>query len=267
MFIGEGSSAANFSRYEETVKLERLPLLSLAIPLGTFPDTQAALQQKFQISVGKQSAEGVWEKRHEDGSREFYFWQWRNVGQVRKKVVVSITSPGLGIKFDYPVEMLLPKDHMDECWKNLPGAFLPWILLAQPSAERTAGMKWSDLMLAKEAIAPEQRGFSESLLRKYAGYGLLEKRGARWVITESRAVFEPLTDGESMMRFCGNPAALWGLFRYMSNETSLPIIEVVNTRREPPFLSMRWEENQKATIEKYLRQSQHAVNIVSDLWS
>ena len=266
MFVGEGSCAANFSRYEEYIKLERLPLLCIAIPIGFFQDTHVALQQKFQVSVEQRLAEGVWEKRHEDDSREFYFWRWRDGNQIRKKVIVSITSPELGMKFEYPVEMLLRKDSMDECWQNLPGRFLPWILLAQPSAGATEGMKWSDLMLAKEAIAPEQRGFSESLLRKYAGYGLLEKHGVRWVITESRAVFEPSTDRECIMQFCGNPAVLWTLFRYMSDKISdLPIIEVVNTRGDLPFLSMRWKEEQKARIERYL--INHSVNIVSDLWS
>ncbi len=268
MFVGEGSYAANFSRYEEYIKLERLPLLCIAIPIGFFQDTHIALQQKFRVSVEQRLAEGVWEKRHEDDSREFYFWRWGDGNQVRKKVIVSITSPELGMKFEYPVEMLLRKDSMGECWQNLPGAFLPWILLAQPSAGATEGMKWSDLMLAKEAIAPEQRGFSEHLLRKYAHYGLLEKRGVKWVIAESRAVFESTDGGECNLRFCGNPAILWSLFRYMytSKRTSdLPIIEVINTREEPPFLSMRWKEEQQVIIKRYL--ISHSVNIVSDLWS
>ena len=123
-------------------------------------------------------------------------------------------------------------------------------------------------MLAKEAIAPEQQGFSESLLRKYEHYGLLEKRGVKWVITESRAVFEPPVDGEYNMQFCGNPAVLWRLFRYMSDKTSsLPIIEVINRKGELPFLSMRWKEEQKARVESYLNDEKHKVNFVPDLWS
>ena len=139
--------------------------------------------------------------------------------------------------------MLLRKDSMNECWQNLPGRFLPWILLAQPSAGATEGVKWGDLMLAKEVIAPEQRGFSEALLRKYAHYGLLEKRGMRWVIAESRTVFESTAGGGCNLRFCGNPAILWSLFRYMSAKTfDLPLIEVVDTRGDrapimPPFMS------------------------------
>ncbi len=266
MFIGEGSYAANFRRHEEYIKLERLPLLCLALPIGSFQDTQAALQQKFQVSVEKRLAEGVWGKRHEDDGREFYYWRWGDSDQARKKVTVSIASPDLGIKFEYPIERLLAKDNMGECWQNLPGAFLPWILLAQPAAGSPEGMKWSDLMLAKEAIAPDQRGFSEPLLRKYAQYGLLEKRGMKWVITESRAVFEPPVDGECSMQFCGNPAVLWTLFRYMADKTpDLPIIEVINRRGELPFLLIRWKKEQQASIEKYL--IKHSVNIVSDLWS
>ncbi len=266
MFIGEGRYAANFSRYKENIKLERLPFLCLAIPFGSFQDTQAALQQKFQVSVEKRTAEGIWEKRHEDESLELYFWRWGDGSQARKKVKVSITSPELGIKFEYPIEMLLPKDNMDGCWQNLPGRFLPWVLLAQPSAGAAEGMKWSDLMQAKEMIAPEQRGFSEALLHKYARYGLLEKCGRRWAIIDSRAVFEPSTDRECIMRFCGNPAILWELFRYVSDKTStLPVIEVVNARGDLPFLSIRWEKKQKVTIEKYLKK--HSVRIVSDLWS
>ena len=266
MFIGEGSYAANFSRYKDCIKLERLPLLCLAIPMSSFQDTHATFQQKFQVSLAQRLSEGIWEKRHEDDSREFHFWRWGDSDQARKEVTISITSPELGIKFEYPIERLLAKDNMGECWQNLPGAFLPWILLAQPAAGTSEGMKWSDLMLAKEAIAPEQRGFSESLLRKYAHYGLLEKRGVKWAITESRAVFELPIDGECNMQFCGNPAVLWMLFRYMSDKTSsLPIIEVINKRGELPFLSMRWKQEQQAIIEKYLKN--HNVCFVSDLWS
>ena len=267
IFAGEGCYAANFSRYEKYIKLERLPLLCIAIPIGSFQDIHAALQQKFQVAVEERLAEGFWEKRHEDDSREFYFWRWGNGNQARKKVTVSITSPELGIKFEYPIERLLAKDNMSECWQNLPGAFLPWILLAQFSAGTSEGMKWSDLMLAKEAIAPEQRGFSESLLHKYAHYGFLEKRGVKWVIIESRAVFGRPVDGECTMSFCGNPTVLWRLFRYMSDRIQdLPVIEVINRRGELPFLSIQWKERQKATIKKYLNDEKHKVNFVPDLW-
>lgn len=266
IFAGEGGWAANFSRHKEYLKLERLPLLCIAIPFGSFSNTEIALQQKFQVRTGDQISQGVWKKFREDDSREFYSWHWEAGSQPRKKVNVSIRSPELGIKFNCPVEILLPKEAMTGCWQKLPGAFLPWFLLVQTSAARVEGMKWSDLMLAKEAIAPTQRGFSEALLRKYARYGLLEKCGVRWIIADSRAVVEPSVDGECILRFCGDPSVLWSLFRYMSDKTSnLPIIEIVNKRGELPFLLMRWPKGCQSVIEKYL--IRHNINLVSDLWS
>ena len=265
IFTGEGNYAAHFFRYEDDIKLERLPILCIAIPSGSFQDTEDALRQKFRVTVEQQLVEGIWEKRHEDDSQEFYFWCWRDELQLRKKVNVSVKSPELGIEFKYRIEMLLRKKGMDECWRNLPGAFLPWVLLAQPAVEAKEGMRWNDLLLAKEAIAPEQR-LSAYVLRKYERHGLLEQRGVRWLIVESRAVFEPAVDGECDLRFCGSPAVLWRLFRYMSDHaSSLPVIEVINRHGELPFLLMRWKEDQKARIAKYLKK--YEVRFVSDLWS
>lgn len=267
IFAGDGSYAANFFCYNERLKLERLPLICLAIPFDSFQDTETALRDKFLVHVGERLAEGIWEKRHEDDRQEFYFWRWGDELQPRKKVIVSVSSLGLGIKFDYPIEMLLPKDGMDKCWQNLPGAFLPWVLLAQPAVGMKEGMRWNDLLLAKEAIAPEQR-LSAYVLRKYDQHGLLEQRGVRWLIAESRAVFEAAVDGACNLRFCGNPAILWSLFRYMSDKTSaLPIIEVIKRHGELPFLSMRWKEEQKTMIEKFLKNRNRNVRFVSDLWS
>ncbi len=195
IFAGEGAYAANFSRYKEYIKTERLPLLCVAIPFGSFQNTESVLQRKFLVSVGEQPTDGRWEKRHEDDNQEYYFWHWADELQLRKKVSIAVKAPELGLRFEYQIEMLLPKAGMAECWRNLPGAFLPWVLLAQPTANMKEGMKWNDLMLAKEAIAPGQQSFSESLLRKYARYGLLTQRGQLWMIAESRAVLEPSAFG------------------------------------------------------------------------
>ena len=265
IFAGKREYAANFWRYREDIKLERLPVLCIAIPPGSFQDTGDALREKFRVTAGEQLVEGIWDKRHEDDSQEFYFWRWEDELQLRKKVNVSVKSPELGIEFKYRIEMLRPKKGLDECWRHLPGAFLPWVLLAQPAVGANEGMRWNDLLLAKEAIAPEQR-LSAYVLRKYARYGLLEQRGARWLIAESRAVFEPVVDGECNLRFCGNPAVLWRLFRHMYDYApGLPVIEVIDKRGELPFLLMRWKEEQQARIVKYL--NQYEVRIVSDLWN
>ena len=196
--------------------------------------------------------EGTWEKRHEGGNREFYFWNWETELQPKKKVTISVKSPELGIEFDYPIEMLKIKDGTENCWQNLPGAFLPWVLLAQPRASGTKeGMKHSDLVLAKDAITPDgQQNFSMPLIRKYAKFGLLKENASRrWIIAESRAVFEPPVDGECYLRFCGNPALLWGLLRYMSDYApSLPVVEVIRKRGEPPYLLMKWKRDKKRKL-------------------
>jgi hypothetical protein len=172
------------------------------------------------------------------------------------------------MRFEYQVEMLRAKPGMDECWKNLPGAFLPWILLAQPTAGTREGMKWNDLMFAKEAIAPGQPSFSQHLLRKYASHGLLTQRGHTWMIAESRAVLETTAAGEFHLKFCGNPTVLWGLFKYVRSNTHgapLPVVEVVDKRGELPFLLIRWQASQEERVRRYMQN--HNVRIVSDLWT
>jgi len=269
IFAGEGNYAANFSSFEKYIKLERLPLLCTSIPLGFFENAEDALREKFQVQVGGKLTEGTWEKRHEGGNREFYFWNWETELQPKKKVTISVKSLELGIEFDYPIEMLRIKDGTKHCWQNLPGAFLPWVLLAQPRASGTnEGMKHSDLMLAKDAITPDgQQNLSMPLIRKYAKFGLLKEDGSRrWIIAESRAVFEPPAEGECNLRFCGNPALLWGLLRYMSDyDSNLPIVEVIRKRGELPYLLMRWEEKQKERVKKYLKKHDR-VSFVSNLW-
>jgi len=265
IFAGEGSYAANFSRYQEWIKVERLPLLCLAVPFGSFEEPASMLRRKFQVRVGEQITEGIWEKRHEDEHQEFYVWRWIAEPQPRKKVSVSIKAPDLGIGFDYQIEMLQPKPKLADCWQNLPGAFLPWCLLAQPVAGMKEGMKWQDLLLAREAIAPS--GFlSRYHLREYVNCGLLIYRGHSWMIAEARAVIESFAGNKFWLNYCGNPALLWAMFRHLHSQfpDSLPVIEVVNQRGELPFLQMDWQETQRAAVLKYLQT--HHVPIVSNLW-
>lgn len=269
IFAGEGSYAANFSRYKDWIKVERLPLLCVAVPFGSFQGAESLMQRKFQVTVDDHLTDGRWEKRHEDEDREFYFWRWANELPLHGKVMVAIKAPELGMRFEYQVEMLRAKPGMDECWKNLPGAFLPWILLAQPTVGTKEGMKWNDLMLGKEAIAPQQPDFSQYLLRKYANHGLLTQQGHKWMIAESRAVLETTAAGECNLKFCGNPTVLWTLFRYVyehARGAPLPVVEVVSHRGELPFLLIRWQASQQEAVKKYLRNPKHKIQIVSDLW-
>lgn len=269
IFAGEGSYAASFSRYQECIKVEHLPLLCLAIPFGSFEDTASVLQRRFQVCVGEQVTEGVWDKRYEDEHQEFYVWRWINEPERQKKVSVSIKAPDLGIGFDYQIAMLLPKPGLADCLRNLPGAFLPWCLLAQPGAGMKEGMKWQDLLLAREAIAPNDRSPLNQLqyrLREYVNCGLLARQQQSWVIAESRALIESSDKSGFRLNYCGNPALLWTMFRHLHSQfpDSLPVIEVINQRGELPFLRMEWQETQRAAVLKYL-QNRH-VNIVSNLW-
>ena len=269
IFAGAGSQAAGFSRYREWIKVERLPLLCLAIPFGSFEEPESMLQRKFQVHVGEQIAEGIWEKRHEDEQQEFYVWHWVDEPQLRREINVSIKAPALGIGFDYQIEMLLPKPGLADCMQNLPGAFLPWCLLAQPGTGMKEGMKWQDLLLAREAIAPNDQSPLNQLqyrLREYVNCGLLARQHHSWVIAESRAIIELSDKSGFRLSYCGNPALLWTMFRHLHSQfpDSLPVIEVINQRGELPFLQMEWRETQRAAVLKYLQN--HHVNIVSNLW-
>src|SRR5581483_5288285 len=185
-------------------------------------------------------------------------------------------APTLHIEFPPHRVELVPQLALEECWKNLPGAFLSWFILCQSPN----GMKWDKLLLTRDMLVPGQR-IRESLLRKYEQYGLLMQQGQLWKISESRAVLKSSTR-EFQVLFCGDPSVLWGLYRYVLTATPgllkqrvlwlenkhpvrpLPHIEVVNERGQPPFLFMRWSSDLAVKVLKYL--TDHDVRIVADLW-
>jgi hypothetical protein len=116
-------------------------------------------------------------------------------------------------------------------------------------------MKWEDLLLAKDVIAPTLR-FSPYVLHKYAQHGLLIQRGHRWFIRESRAGLAPLDRAHCRLDYCGDPSVLWGLYRHMYHNTeghALPRIDVIDRRGEVPYLRMVWPLRLRTNLEKYLR--------------
>lgn len=285
-FVGSGSGAANFSRLPgNEVKIEDWPILCLAIPLGYYKDNQIVLNENFKVFINGKPAFGRWETRevHLDDGKDFYVWNWskhplnyektksgtaKSFNQLadffcrppsQGKMVLSVQAPGFSKQYQMYKDD--PKTGMDKCWEQLPGAFLPWFLLCQSQE----GMKWDDLLLARDIIAPGHR-LSAYLLRKYEKYGLLVQQGVRWKIAESRATLEDVGKEKCRLDYCGDPSVLWRLYRWMSRPgISLPIIEIVNKRGEVPYLRMNWDTR---LYDEIIYRLQHMnVHTGSSLWN
>ena len=284
-FAGREHRAANFDRIEpDRLKIEHLPILCLTIPLGYFRNTETMLKDKFQVRRDDKPAGGKWERvpTLTDGDeKECFTWNWGprpfvevppGVYSGFKQMAQSGRSPDLKgnrtfsvesaeFRVVYKVYLDHPKPGMDDCLKNLPGAFLPWFLLCQTEE----GMKWDDLLLARDIIAPGLR-LSAYLLRKYEKYGLLVQQGVRWKIAESRATLEDVGKEECRLDYCGDPSVLWRLYRWMSRRgIGLPNIEVINKRGEVPYLTMTWDARLRQEIH-YRLQHMHVL-IGSTLWN
>ncbi|MEP6935384.1 MAG: hypothetical protein ABI988_15840, partial [Nitrospirota bacterium] len=193
---------------------------------------------------------GRWERRevHIDDGKDFYAWNWserplnyekkksgtaKSFQQLREfyrqpvshgKMILSIQAPGFAKQ--YHVYKDEPKPGMEKCWEHLPGAFLPWFLLCQTQE----GMKWDELLFARDVIAPGLR-LSAYLLRKYEKGGFFFQKGVRWKIAESRATLADFDNEKCRLDYCGDPSVLWRLYRRMSRHgIKLPDVEVINKR-------------------------------------
>ena len=191
-FVGEGRKAAWFQRVPgDRFKIEMLPILCVSIPRGYFKDDLAELNHKFKVFMDTKLAGGQWTHRfsHKGNDRQVYLWRWikpfiepkpgvgvlKSFGQLfsaykspdlKGDRTLAIEAPDVNFKVQYQIYLDHSKAGMDQCWKDLPGAFLPWFLLCQSHE----GMTWEDLMLARHLIAPDLR-VSYYLLRKYADLG------------------------------------------------------------------------------------------------
>lgn len=126
-------------------------------------------------------------------------------------------------------------------------------------------MKWDDLLLAQEIIAPDLR-LSAYLLRKYEKHGLLVQKGRRWMIVESRATLTDVGPDKCRLEYCGDPSVLWRFYRWMSRpRVNLPDIEVVNKRGKAPYLRMDWGADLHDEILYRLRHMD--VRIGPSLWN
>lgn len=285
-FPGKGHRAANFDRIERaTLKIEHLPVLCLAIPFGYFRDTHATLKEKFRVQCDEKPAGGKWDRvaaQADADDMEVFTWNWGprpfieqvQTGTLRNPRELSqfFRSPDLKgarkftiespeFKVSYPVYLDHPKPGMDNCWRDLPGAYLPWFLLCQTHE----GMKWDELLFARDIIAPGLR-LSAYLIRKYEKEGFFIHKGVRWKIAESRATVNGLQNNSCRLDYCGDPSLLWRLYRWLSRTgISLPKIEVVNRRGEIPYLSMNWNAHLRDEIIHRLQRMN--VRIGPSLWN
>jgi len=290
VFVGSGCKAAYFSRdSEKGIKIVHLPILCVAIPEGYFKDDKAELARTFKVFVDGKSAAGEWEHSgvRELTDSEFYYWRWNRKPFLERKPgvdrltdlaqlggafrspdlrgnrIISVEAmPHICVRFD--VELVTRSGgQIDIAWGNLPGAFLPMFLLCQSSD----GMKWEDLVLAKDVIAPRLR-FSPYILHKYAEHGFLVLRGRRWMIRESRAELIAVDGNQCELKYCGDPSILWGLYRHMYHDTQgsgPPVIEVLQRSGGLPYLRMVWPLRLRSRLDSYLRR--RGIVISGSLWT
>lgn len=285
-FAGREERAAFFIRKDNIIISENLPTLCVLVPSGYFSNNKTELNDNFKVYMDKKLVGGKWEYLRKDyvGDKEFYIWKWPKSGPTIKLTksgkttsfhelgdyfkgddlsgdrVFSIETP----KFtkEFKVKIVRRQAKIYNCWRNLPGTYLPWFLLCQSSE----GMKWDDLILAHDVIAPDLK-FSYYKLRKYSEQELLALKGHRWTIAESRAVFKKLPDNNYQLEYCGDPSKLWGLYRCLYNkidDQQLPIIEIIEKRGMPPYLQMIWKLNLRREIVRYLEK--YDVHFTQKLW-
>jgi hypothetical protein len=287
---GWGSKTAHFNRTPDgKIKIDHLPIPCVAIPSGYFKNDSAALASEFKVFIDGKAAAGRWEHVdvRDSPDRNCYRWKWNKMIWLEHRPGVTMLrslsqlddafkSPDLRgdrrisieakphISEDMEVWIVAREgEAINRCWDNLPGAFVPMFLLCQS----TEGMKWEDLVLAKDVIAPSSR-FSPYILRKYERLGVAVQRGRRWMIRESRAESLPLPGASFQLNYCGDPSILWGLYRRMICDIPgerLPIIEVSDKRGEAAYLKMTWPTQSRKAIEQYL--DRNGVAVCGSLWT
>jgi len=283
-FPGRFNRAAHFVHLaNDRLKVEHLPVLCVSIPTGYFKDNKEILNTGFNVFIDQHKAPGGWEncKDHTDGDRELFFWRWDGPPAIKietkSRQLKDLTYKAIDLKGDrqvsinsinfniiYNIHLAHSYNGMDRCWQKLPGSYVLWFLLCQS----TQGMKWDDLVLAKNIMAPQQR-VSYYLLRKYAELGFVVQKGRLWKINQSRAVIRS-ANGKCEMSYCGDPSILWGLYRYICYQRmipieQLPIIEVIDKRGELPYLHVTWDAVMQKELAIFLKRK--GIYLTSQLWN
>lgn len=254
LFIGQGYKAAWFQRNGEQISVNELPILCILVPMGYFENPGATLNSSFLVQLDGKQGGGSWETRGQAlDDYELFYWRWSERPFVEKvkggrltdlkqlrdcfkpadlkgSHTLAVESRTFGIRFAYSLSIQPAKVGIQRCWKNLPGRFLPWFLLAQSPR----GLKSEEIEFAAPVVAPGEK-FSYFMLKKYEDFGLLVQRGRYWTIQESRASLTEDQASPIVFRYCGDPSILWGLYRKMIHlmpPESLPEITISENSSE-----------------------------------
>lgn len=272
LFIAQGFRSAWYHRNGEQLNVDGLPQICVLVPNGYFTDSATTLNDNFKVTLDGKPGGGSWEPRGEAlDEYELFQWQWssrpfleskrdarvtdfRQLGtlfkaaDIRGNHKLAIEARAFGIRVEYALHIQPAKDGIARCWKNLPGKYLPWFLLTQ----QPDGMKSEELEFATPMIAPGTK-FPYYLLKRYADAGFLVQRGHRWTIAESRARISIETDGSILLRFCGDPAVIWNIYRkmvYIIPPATLPEIVVSEETDEAELLSTNLKSQNLNILDK-----------------
>jgi len=283
-FIGEGSEAANFIKLENNkFKIEGLPIICISLPKEYFKDNKEELKNRFKVFLGERLANGTWSKYdiNQDEEKEFYKWDWgykpflefkanekgsykglQNINKffnspdLRGEHILSIRAfPGFYDSFNVYLEHT--KKGVQYCFSELPGDYLLWYIICQPSGS----FKWDEIMFAKDIICPTSTISNKemyAMLRGYSDLDLIAPKGKSWKILQSVAQIINF-DNECVLNYCGDPSKIWGLFRRLYHEigvNNLVPIKVKRTEKNGlPYLQMRWNLNIKDNLLNYFKSS------------
>ncbi len=270
LLAGLDCNAAQFRLYKNTLKTDCLPVPCLILPADLFDGEEIDLAEKFKVSLDAQMSAGNWEKARDDGNQTFYFWRWDSTTKARKKLDLTIESEGLAIKKEFKIEILQPKTNLADCWTNLPDKFLPFVLLAQPNFKSDKGTTFDEMREIKEIVKPHGRFVSLGFFHFYENLGVLKGYGNRWQFAKSKIYFGA-DNGESFLRFCGNPSFLWQTLRYLAEKlpnAEFGKIEVVSKKGDVTHLFLNLTQEQKILGEKYVGDNgkQYNLSLVDENW-
>ncbi|MFN2453718.1 MAG: hypothetical protein ABR577_05810 [Pyrinomonadaceae bacterium] len=271
LLAGLDCNAVQFRLRGNTLKTDCLPVPCLILPTDLFDGEVVDLAEKFKVSLDAQTGAGVWKKsEREDGNQEFYFWRWDESTKARKNLNLTIESEGLAIKKEFKIEILQPKANLADCWTNLPGKFLPFVLLAQPNFKSDKGTTFDEMREIKEIVKPHGRFVNLGFFHFYENLGVLKSSGNRWQFAKSKIYFGA-NNGENFLRFCGNPSLLWRALRYIAEklpDENFRKIEVISNKGGVTHLFLNLTEQQRLLGEKYVRDNGGNFNLtkVDENW-